>query len=123
MAELSIVIIVGCCPYIPRIIRRNRAYTSGDGNSHEVSPPLSKKSKRIAFGISPLGDFISTLQSDSNYNLELHGYGLDSIRTNSEHTNCTRDCTCKSFGGPVIEVLLNFFPAKTNNIVCTSAPV
>ncbi|PSN64876.1 hypothetical protein BS50DRAFT_555069 [Corynespora cassiicola Philippines] len=85
MAELNIVIIVGCCPYVPRVLRHTTSMStspsSGAKNSYTYKHGSSFKSKLNTFnkymgpdaGISKLGT-----EPGSEERLEMHRYAEES---------------------------------------------
>lgn len=88
MAELGSVIIVGCCPYIPKMYRRHqlKSTTAYGAYSSSQDPTSSRSKVRSRFQTldeSPEhGD--SDLRSSSDVHLEMHQYANGSEPKSSE---------------------------------------
>jgi hypothetical protein len=113
MAELGSVIIVGCCPIIPRILRRHQIKSAHASKTYSYgstpkSPrsPMSPKSK-MRFGTADRSHGASMLQTGSEERLEMYGYAHSIERAGSDDNTAV--------GGDGI--------VKTTHVSLMSAPV
>ena len=78
MAELAIVIIVGCCPYIPRMKNHIRPSSAPQSYEHSKRPPVPLKQRSKFYHLEKYLDTnasVSKLGSSvSEEHLELHQY-------------------------------------------------
>ncbi|KAF2727642.1 hypothetical protein EJ04DRAFT_547175 [Polyplosphaeria fusca] len=89
MAELAIVIIVGCCPYIPRLrlhlMGREVSTTGGNGYSRQPSAQRSNKSKNTWQMYRTSDSKMTELgESVSEEHLEMHHYAHGSDKGSAE---------------------------------------
>ncbi|KAF2819504.1 hypothetical protein CC86DRAFT_398530 [Ophiobolus disseminans] len=104
MAELGSVIIVGCCPYVPRLYRRRqiKSSTSSNGYGSSYDPVSSRSKARSRF--QTIGD--TDLRANSDVHLEMHDYTNDAERTGHEE-----------------QVSIGMRIPKTTEVTQTSEPV
>lgn len=78
MAELAVVIIVGCCPYVPRFLRsvQSRGSGSNDANEKHFSIPSKPAAKLNTFDkyLSSRSGMTKLEPTISEEDLEMHQY-------------------------------------------------
>jgi hypothetical protein len=84
MAEIGSVIIVGCCPSIPRILRRHQISSTSASGGYSYDHSASKPKAKSRFNTVDANDNGTELRSSSEVRLEMYGYANSIERAGSE---------------------------------------